>query len=56
MNSLPAGLFLWTAWSDAAPVDDIVTVGANANEQAAWKSAWKGTHFAGAWWTGTPPP
>jgi len=56
MNSLTAGLFLWTAWSDDAPADDIVTAGANPNEQAAWKSAWKGTHFAGTWWTGTPPP
>jgi hypothetical protein len=56
MNSLPAGLFLWTAWSDDAPADDIVTAGANPNEQAAWKSAWKGTHFAGMWWTGTLPP
>jgi hypothetical protein len=56
MNSLPAGLFLWTNWSDDAPADDIVTAGANPNEQAAWKSAWKGTHFAGTWWTGTAPP
>lgn len=56
MNSLPPGLFLWTAWSDDAPADDIVTAGANPDEQAAWKSAWKGTHFAGSWWTGTPPP
>ena len=25
-------------------------------EQAAWSAAWKGTHFGGAWWTGTAPP
>ena len=56
MNSLPSGLFLWTNWSDDAPADDIVTAGANPNEQAAWKSAWKGTHFAGTWWAGTAPP
>ncbi|HEX8790480.1 MAG TPA: hypothetical protein VF765_05975 [Polyangiaceae bacterium] len=56
MNSLPPGLFLWTAWSDDAPADDIVTAGANPNEQAAWKTAWKGTQFAGTWWTGTAPP
>jgi hypothetical protein len=56
MNSLPAGLFLWTAWSDDAPADDIVTAGANPNEQAAWKSTWLGTRFAGSWWNGTPPP
>lgn len=56
MNSLPPGLFLWTAWSDDAPADDIVTAGANPKEQAAWASAWKGTHFAGSWWKGTAPP
>ncbi len=56
MNSLPPGLFLWTAWSDDAPADDIVTAGANPNEQAAWKTAWNGTHFAGTWWNGTAPP
>jgi hypothetical protein len=56
MNGLPAGLFLWTDWSDDAPADDIVTKGANPMEQAAWLSAWKGTHFGGTWWKGTPPP
>ncbi len=56
MNSLPEGLFLWANWSDDAPADDIATAGANPNEQAAWKAAWAGTHFAGSWWTGTTPP
>ena len=56
MNAQPAGFFLWTAWSDDAPADDIVTKGANPNEQAAWSTAWKDTHFAGSWWTGTAPP
>jgi hypothetical protein len=50
IESLPAGLFLWTNWSDDAPADDIVTAGANPKEQAAWSAAWKGTHFAGTWW------
>ncbi|HEY1694537.1 MAG TPA: hypothetical protein VGG39_20345 [Polyangiaceae bacterium] len=50
MQSLPAGLFLWTSWSDDAPADDIVTAGANPAEQAAWSTAWNGTHFGGAWW------
>jgi hypothetical protein len=56
MNSQPPGFFLWTAWSDDAPADDIVTAHANPNEQAAWSSAWKGTHFGGTWWGGTAPP
>jgi hypothetical protein len=56
MNAQPPGFFLWTAWSDDAPADDIVTAKANPAEQAAWSAAWKGTHFAGAWWAGTPPP
>jgi hypothetical protein len=56
MNSQPPGFFLWTAWSDDAPADDIVTARANPNEQAAWSSAWKGTHFGGTWWAGTSPP
>jgi hypothetical protein len=56
MNGLTPGLFLWTCWSDDAPADDIVTSGANPAEQAAWTAAWKGTHFGGSWWTGTPPP
>jgi hypothetical protein len=50
INSQPAGFFLWTMWSDDAPADDIVTAGANPAEQAAWKAAWKGTHFGGTWW------
>ena len=56
MNSLPAGLFLWTAWSDDGPADDIVTPGKNPAEQAAWSAAWAGTSFGGSWWKGTPPP
>jgi hypothetical protein len=56
MNAQPPGFFLWTAWSDDAPADDVVTPGANKAEQAAWGSAWSGTHFGGTWWTGTPPP
>jgi hypothetical protein len=56
MNSLPKGLFLWANWSDDEPADDIVTAGANPKEQAAWVSAWKGTHFEGTWWTGASPP
>ncbi len=56
MNAQPPGFFLWTLWSDDAPADDIVTKGANPNEQAAWSAAWKGTHFGGSWWTGTAPP
>ena len=56
MNGLPAGLFLWTDWSDDEPADDIVTDGANPKEQAAWVAAWKGTHYGGTWWTGTAPP
>jgi hypothetical protein len=56
MNAQPPGFFLWTAWSDDAPADDIVTPGANPAEQAAWSAAWKGTHYAGSWWTGAPPP
>jgi hypothetical protein len=56
MNSQPAGFFLWTAWSDDAPADDIVTAHSNPNEQAAWSAAWKGTHFGGTWWGGTSPP
>jgi hypothetical protein len=54
MNALTPGFFLWTDWSDDEPADDIVTPGANPAEQAAWMSAWTGTHFAGTWWTGTP--
>jgi hypothetical protein len=50
IKAQPAGFFLWTDWSDDAPADDIVTPGANPAEQAAWTAAWKGTHFAGAWW------
>jgi hypothetical protein len=56
MNAQPAGFFLWSAWSDDAPADDIVTAHANPSEQAAWSAAWKGTHFAGSWWTGAAPP
>ncbi len=56
MNAQPPGFFLWSAWSDDAPADDIVTPHANPAEQAAWNAAWKGTHFGGAWWAGTPPP
>ncbi len=60
MNAQPPGFFLWTAWSDDAPADDIVTAQANPKEQAAWSAAWNGTHFAGCpsgcWWTGTAPP
>jgi hypothetical protein len=56
MNAQPPGFFLWTAWSDDAPADDIVTSGANPAEQAAWSKAWKGTHFGGGWWAGTAPP
>jgi hypothetical protein len=56
MNAQPPGFFLWTAWSDDAPADDIVTANANPDEQAAWSAAWKGTHFGGGWWTGTAPP
>jgi hypothetical protein len=56
INGLPAGLFLWTSWSDDAPADDIVTAGANPAEQAAWTAAWSGTHFGGTWWQGAPPP
>ena len=56
MNAQPPGFFLWSLWSDDAPADDIVTSGANPAEQAAWTAAWRGTHFGGAWWTGTPPP
>jgi hypothetical protein len=56
MNAQPPGFFLWTAWSDDAPADDIVTSGANPAEQAAWTKAWKGTHFGGGWWAGTAPP
>ena len=50
INAQPPGFFLWTLWSDDAPADDIVTSGANPAEQAPWKTAWKGTHFAGTWW------
>lgn len=50
INAQPPGFFLWTNWSDDAPADDIVTAGANPAELAAWKAAWKGTHFAGTWW------
>jgi hypothetical protein len=50
MNAQPAGFFLWANWSDDAPADDIVTPNANPAEQAAWKTAWSGTHFAGSWW------
>jgi hypothetical protein len=50
IDSQPPGFFLWTNWSDDAPADDIVTAGANPAEQAAWKTAWSGTHFAGTWW------
>jgi hypothetical protein len=50
INAQTPGFFLWTNWSDDAPADDIVTSGANPAEQAAWKTAWKGTHFAGGWW------
>ena len=56
MNAQPPGFFLWSAWSDDAPADDIVTAQANAKEQAAWSASWKGSHFAGTWWTGTAPP
>jgi hypothetical protein len=56
MNGLPKGLLLWTNWSDDEPADDIVTAGANPKEQAAWIAAWKGTHYGGTWWKGTPPP
>jgi hypothetical protein len=56
MNGLPAGLFLWTDWSDDEPADDIVTKGANPAEQAAWAAAWSGTHYAGTWWKGKTPP
>jgi hypothetical protein len=56
MNAQPPGFFLWTAWSDDAPADDIVTAHANPDEQAAWSAAWKGTHFGGSWWTGATPP
>jgi hypothetical protein len=50
ISSQTPGFFLWTDWSDDAPADDIVTAGANPAEQAAWKNAWTGTHFAGTWW------
>jgi hypothetical protein len=50
INAQPPGFFLWTDWSDDAPADDIVTAGANPAEQAAWKTAWSGTHFSGTWW------
>jgi hypothetical protein len=50
INAQDPGFFLWTLWSDDAPADDIVTSGANPAEQGAWKTAWKGTHFAGSWW------
>jgi hypothetical protein len=56
MNAQPPGFFLWTAWSDDAPADDIVTAHANPAVQAAWSAAWNGTHFGGSWWTGTAPP
>jgi hypothetical protein len=56
MNAQPPGFFLWTAWSDDAPADDIVTAHANPGEQSAWIAAWKGTHFAGSWWGGATPP
>jgi hypothetical protein len=56
INSQPPGFFLFTNWSDDGPADDIVTTGANPNEQAAWSAAWSGTHFAGSWWTGAAPP
>jgi hypothetical protein len=56
MNGLPAGLLLWTNWSDDEPADDIVTSGANPAEQSAWVAAWKGTRYAGTWWGGTAPP
>jgi len=56
INAQPPGFFLWSLWSDDAPADDIVTPGANPGEQAAWTSAWGGTHFAGTWWTGNAPP
>ncbi len=55
INAQPAGLFLWSLWSDDAPADDIVTPNANPKEQAAWMSAWSSTHYTGSWWTGTPP-
>jgi hypothetical protein len=56
MNGLPRGLFLWANWSDDAPADNIVTPGVNPAEQAAWKAAWAGTHYAGTWWSGAAPP
>ena len=56
MNAQPPGFFLWTAWSDDEPADDIVTANANPAEQAAWSAAWKGTRFGGSWWAGTAPP
>ncbi len=56
MNAQPAGFFLWSSWSDDEPADDIVTVGSNPNEQAAWTAAWRATHFGGTWWTGIAPP
>jgi hypothetical protein len=48
MNSQPPGFFLWSLWSDDAPADDIVTLDANPKEQASWKAAWSGTHYAGS--------
>jgi len=56
MTGLPAGLFLWSNWSDDEPADDIVTMGANPAEQAAWTAAWRGTRFGGTWWKGATPP
>jgi hypothetical protein len=56
MNAQSPGFFLWTAWSDDEPADDIVTANANPAEQAAWSAAWKGTRFGGSWWAGTAPP
>jgi hypothetical protein len=56
MNAQPAGVFLWESWSGYPEADDLVTPGANPQEQAAWKAAWSGTSFGGTWWDGAAPP
>lgn len=55
MNSL-GSQFIYQNWSDDEPADDIMTVGANPLEQAAWVNAWKTKKTVAAWWGGAAPP
>jgi hypothetical protein len=56
MNAQPAGFFLWEEWSGYPAADDLITPGADPNEEAQWIAAWRDTRFTGTWWKGTPPP